>query len=248
MLTLRPDAIDTAYALHTAGRSARAQRFLSVLALCCACMVPHAVQGQVRISFQTGGGLSTGSGELQRVAGTAITLDDNVKPGFIGSFAARASVIVPLFQNAGLQFGVAYAKKGMNEVAQEYPWQDIRMRLDYLELPVLFRYSPAPLRTVSPYFAIGPAFSILIDCVEKIGERGLGLSLDCPGSSLLNQLLDIGAIAGGGINVALSDFWSVSLSGYYNHGLSSLFTTGDVKSRAFSVVAGFSIPIRCRCD
>ncbi len=198
--------------------------------------------------METGAALSSGSGKFLSLLEARTSLDDNVELGFVSGFAARASAIFPLFQDAALQFGIAYTRKGMSLESPEYPWDDIRMRLDYLELSVLFRYSPASWPAVVPYIAIGPAISVLLDCVETLEEDGLGLTLDCPGNEILNVPRDFGAMASTGVSVAVSEFWSVTVSGYYNHGLSSLFTTGDVKSRAFSVVAGISIPIGCRCE
>ena len=50
-------------------------------------------------------------------------------------------------------------------------------------------------------------------------------------------------MAGAGLDIATSGSLSVSLDFLYNLGLVSVFELDDTKNRAFSILAGITIPI-----
>ena len=153
-----------------------------------------------------------------------------------------ASAVFPLSPNLGLQLGGAYAAKGATE--EEFG-VDIALELGYLEIPLLLTLSPSVEGTISPRFSVGPALSFRIGCSADAGAEGVRVSLDCDSAEFDEEVktIDIGAVAGAGLDIATSGSLSVSLDLLYNLGLLSIFDFDDTKNRAFSILAGITIPI-----
>ena len=153
-----------------------------------------------------------------------------------------ASAILPLTTSLDLQLGAGYAVKGATE--QEFG-VDIDLELGYLEIPLLLRFNPSVTGTISPHFMIGPALSFRVSCNAAVGAEGFEISVDCDDEELGDEIktLDLGAMAGAGIDIATSGSLSVSLDVLYNLGLSSIAESDDVKNRAFSFLAGVTFPV-----
>ena len=66
----------------------------------------------------------------------------------------------------------------------------------------------------------------------------------CTETDLLRKSLDLGAIGGVGVDVEVSDAFSLIVDVVYNFGLSSIDKAGkDIKNRAFTMQAGIGFPI-----
>ena len=133
---------------------------------------------------------------------------------------------------------------------EEYEEYDLDFDFDYLEFPVLFRYN-LNTGTFSPYFMPGLKLSILTDCsVSILSYEDEEISITCNGFDV--NKLDIGFHAGAGIDINLIPSVMFTLDVAYNYGLSSVFKDsedssfledGQGKNRAFSILAGVTVPI-----
>ena len=190
--------------------------------------VPESVRGQMGLSLQAGASLATLGGS------DVDSADSRIGP------RVAASAIVPLRSNLDLQLGAAYAAKGATE--QEFG-VDVNLGLGYLEIPVLLRLTPSVAGTISPHFTIGPALALRVSCNAAVSAEGVEISIDCDEEFDDLKSMDFGAIAGAGLDIATSGSLSVSLDLLYNFGLSSIAESDDVKNRAFSFLAGVTVPI-----
>ena len=84
-----------------------------------------------------------------------------------------------------------------------------------------------------------------ISCSADAGAEGVQISLDCDSAEFDEEIktIDLGAVAGAGLDIATPGSLSVSLDLLYNLGLVSVFELDDTKNRAFSIRTGITIPI-----
>ena len=204
---------------------------LFALALSVSLLVPGSVQGQTSLSLQAGASLATlGGSDVDRADSRT-------------GIKVRASAILPLTTSLGLQLGAAYAAKGATE---QEDGVDLAFDLDYLEIPLLLRLSPAVAGTLSPHFTIGPTLSFRAACNVSGKAEGFEISVDCDDAEFADlslKTIDFGAVAGAGLDIATPGSLSVSLDVLYNFGLASISESDDVKNRAFSILAGITFPI-----
>ena len=210
-------------------------------------------QGQVSITALGGVNLTTLSGDID------VELGSTTKKTWLTGFNGRVAVNVPFGnENTGMQFGAAYARKGVS-VSERLEFEEgeffegiydinLDVKLDYLEFPILFRYS-LNTGTFSPYFMPGLKLSILTDCTLSSSFSGEEISVSCNGSDFDTNKLDIGFHAGAGMDIALIPSVMFTIDVAYNYGLFSAFKDvlvedGQGKNRAFSILAGVTIPIR----
>ena len=193
-------------------------------------LVPGGLQGQTNISVQAGASLAT-------LAGSDVASADSRAGIRVG-----ASTLLPLRPNLDLQLGAAYAAKGATE--REFD-VDVEFAMNWLEIPLLLRFTPSIEGSLSPHFLIGPALALRVGCSATAGTEGFELSVDCDDEEFGDEIktMDFGAVAGAGLDIPTSGSLTVSLDVLYNLGLSSISETTDVKNRAFSVLAGITFPI-----
>ena len=127
------------------------------------------------------------------------------------------------------------------------------MKLTYLELPVLFRFTIPTQGNVSPSIFAGPSVGI------KLRSKGSATS---PGFSVEADLentkgIELGLVFGGGITVGRNDT-KIFLDGKYNLGLTNIFddvinpgpndlvkdaagTAPDFKNNGFTISLGIML-------
>jgi len=95
---------------------------------------------------------------------------------------------------------------------------------------------------------IGPAVGFKTGCTVSGTESGVEVSFDCddPNMDVDLKSVDLGAMAGVGVDVGLTEKVSLIIDGFYNLGLTKVDNSGvddDVKHRAFSILAGLSFAV-----
>ena len=201
---------------------------LFALAVSVSLVVSGELRGQTGFSVQAGGSLTTLGGA------DAGDPDSRIGP------LLRASAILPLTTGLELQFGAGYAEKGATASELDV---DIEFGLGYLEVPFLLRLSPSAGGNISPHFTVGPALSLRVSCNAAVSAEGLDLSVDCDDQFDDLKSIDLGAMAGAGLDAVISESLSISVDLFYSLGLSSISESDDVKNRSLSFVAGVAFPI-----
>ena len=121
---------------------------------------------------------------------------NSVKPGPVLGMVAS----FPLGQRLRLQPELLYAQKGY-----QYRYTSF-VHLDYLDLPLMLRYSPA-------------ASGVFLEAGPQVGWLPWPISFATSGSSLTLRSYDLGYA--GGVGYQLRNGWSASLR--YNGGLAPLY-------------------------
>lgn len=127
----------------------------------------------------------------------------------------------------------------------EYPAEafegDAKLKVDYIEVPVLL-IVPLTMGTgVAPYVFGGPSFAFEINCKVETSAVSGDASEDCSDNDL-RESTDIGATAGGGLSFPMGP-GDLFVEGRYNWGLTNLAKGEgtEIKSRTGAVLAGYSI-------
>lgn len=125
-----------------------------------------------------------------------------------------------------LQPEVLYTQKG-------FETNGLTHRIDYLEIPVLFRVNIINPSGILPFIYAGPyvGFKINTSFPETSASTPAG-EIDFNNGDNVNNT-DFGITVGGGL-----DFGHLSLGVRYDAGLTDVFETTDAKNGVLSIVAG----------
>jgi len=158
-----------------------------------------------------------------------------------------------LFANIGiggslyLQPELAYSAGGALREFEQTFYDKIYGKLQYLEIPLLVKYSlPLESESAGIFVIAGPAVAVLIEAeVEVSGENFTRLE------NIKNDIKDwdIGFAAGIGADLRISDEVRIITEIRYTAGLmdindSEYFTADQVKNRNISVTAGLIFPLK----
>lgn len=107
------------------------------------------------------------------------------------------------------------------------PTDDVTLKLDYIQVPVLAKFSFAP-GPAQPHVYLGPYVGFPV--TSKLSGNGLSVDTD-------NEQTDFGGIVGAGVdfNVGLA---KLNFGGRYGFGFTNAFDGGDGKNSVISIVAG----------
>jgi hypothetical protein len=143
--------------------------------------------------------------------------------GFVGG----VSFLIPTGRIGGFQVEGLFHQKG----AQNLLRLDDKLRLTYLEVPVLLHIDVYQRDPRAVYVIAGPALAFNIQAsYESDGER----------EDVMDGIedLDVGLVFGGGVELR-----RITIEGRYTFGLRSAFRDGDLdgafKNRTLSLLVGF---------
>lgn len=151
----------------------------------------------------------------------------------------RTGLVGGLFAQLGLgdMFAIRpeglYSQKGFS---QEEAGQELTLKADYIEVPVLFaaRFSQGSVR---PVLFAGPVIGFEASC--KIEDATTEESIDCEDAEVETESTDFGATFGAGVELDAGGF-VVLFDGRYTLGLSDIdaMDASEAKNRVWSFMAG----------
>lgn len=117
---------------------------------------------------------------------------------------------------------------------------DNEIRIDYLKVPVLFKYSLSSSGTANPNIFAGPYAGLRI-LAEQDG--GAGFLIGGGASNIENQTesVDYGFVFGAGIDIDVGDS-IFTMDARYSPGLADVFKDQSGKHSVISVTFGISLP------
>jgi hypothetical protein len=193
-----------------------------VLGMAFLCSPSASAQG---ITTGVRGGINLASARFEGHEGATV-LDTGLAP-VVGVF-----VTVPLSSWFELQPEALYAVKGPRLKMGAI---ESRLLLDYLEVPLLGRFSRRRSRTIEYYFIGGASFGIQLRARSKT-DFGTAVETIDIGDEV--ERFDVGVVAGGGVEIG-----AVVIDGRYTHGLQDIDKDKTdevtVTNRTWSVTAGF---------
>ncbi len=219
---------------------------MRALAVCLAAALLFAsadvASGQISLGVRVGATLSD------------ISVDsDGIEPEFDSrtGFSLGAYLDLPLSGNLFFQPGIGLAQKGA-KLTEEEQGEEISLgiNLDYVEMPLLFRYAFSTTGALGVHLLAGPALAFESSCTVKLEADGLDIEADCDQAGdedieVDTESFDFGAMFGGGVSFPLGGVRG-TLEALYNVGLKNVAGGDDSdtsKNRAFYLMAGLRIPI-----
>jgi hypothetical protein len=206
-------------------------RFLPVALLLSAPAVP--LTAQVALDLHGGASFATRVGsEVGRAEGRT-------------GLNVGASIVFPAGSTFAVQAGAGYVQKG---ATQPVEGRDMKLDVDYIELPLLLRATVSTSVAVSPHFMVGPALAFKVRCqATEIGVAGgTSTSQGCAAARVPTKSVDVGGMVGAGVEIATGGSLSLTVDAFFNTGLIALDESpvqNDVKNRAWSILAGVTLPI-----
>lgn len=166
------------------------------------------------------------------------TEDLKSKKGFIGGYF----LTIYLSELTCIQPELLYTMKGARQTENGI---DIKIKLDYLEVPILVKLNMPVAEKGKAYVRsnifFGPAIAFLLRAKISGEEGGFQAEIDI---NEYTKNIDFGVVFGGGLDLPLGKA-HVSLSIRYSLGLTSIDDTadaGDVRNGVLSFMLGFASP------
>jgi opacity protein-like surface antigen len=215
------------------------------LGLICMASATHA---ETTVDFGVKGGLnfanlSTDNGfEIE----DSVFVDMNSRMGMAGG----AFVAFNVAKGVAIQAEFLYSQKGAKFdttlMVETIPVDaEFTFKLDYIEIPVLLRYSIPTQSSVSPVLFAGPALAIKSTSKLKLKASAYGQSASETVDIEDVKSTDFGFVFGGGLDIALGR-GKLVFDGRYTLGLTSVDDSPyeeDIKNKAISVTAGYAFPV-----
>lgn len=149
------------------------------------------------------------------------------RTGFVGGLSADFH----LGHHVGLEVDGLYSQEGA-----KFSDPDGTLKLDYIRVPVLLRYSFPTHTSVRPFVMVGPSLGFKVSCKESVD----GDSADCSDSEGPDaKSFDFAGTIGAGLGFKVGK-QELSVQGRFNKGFTKLSDNFDVKNQNFSLMAGFT--------
>jgi len=159
------------------------------------------------------------------------TLNKGVTRFVFGGF-----MTFPVSKDISVQTEALYSMKGCKV---EMTDGSFTYKLNYLDFPVLFKYTFATSGSTKPFLFAGPSLGILMSAKGKLEVVGMGSE---DGSiKPLYKSTDLGFVIGGGVNLGQN----ASIDGRYSMGLSNIASSDlplgvTIKNSALSLMVGYT--------
>lgn len=114
---------------------------------------------------------------------------------------------------------------------------DATLKLDYIRVPVMFRYTWPMAGTSRPFVALGPSFGYQVKCEVTASFNGRSVTESCDTSAAgdsQRKKFDASGRAEAGLDFAMSGR-ALTIGGAYSYGFTDVATHADVKNRVFSI-------------
>jgi opacity protein-like surface antigen len=126
-----------------------------------------------------------------------------------------------------------------------------RLKLQYIEFPLLAALSIAPKHRISPFIEAGPVLDMETRCrvefVTEFTKDEVGCDINTS-ETIDRHKIDFGVSAGAGFDFRMADERRLSLEGRYTHGFSNISASDDpsltLRNRAVSIYLAYYFPFK----
>jgi hypothetical protein len=144
-----------------------------------------------------------------------------------------------LANSLGLEIDALYSQQGAK---LNLEGDDLTLHLDYIAVPVLFKYRFPTHTSVSPFIVLGPQVGFRVKCEATAGDNSASCEeFNSDGENA--KAVDFSGTVGAGIGLHVGKE-ELSLQARYNMGFTKVFNSDseddNSKNRVFSVMAGFA--------
>lgn len=172
--------------------------------------------------------------------------------GSITGLGAGVGILIPTSTTFGVQVELQYIRRGSKF---DILGRDISMgglpssidmtakfKLDYLEIPFLFRYSPSPDAKFRPVFLAGPSVGMNVKSSFEVEIDGSSQSQDA-GAGYADGSL--GLMGGLGLDAQVGETTHLIIQARYYLGLTNVLDDPDLEAQAndLSFFVGLEVPL-----
>jgi hypothetical protein len=173
--------------------------------------------------------------------------------GSITGFGGGVGFLVATSPTFGVQIEAQYVRRGSKFDIQGRNISEVgfpssidmvgKFKLDYLELPFLFRYSPSPEAKFRPVFLAGPSVGMNLSANFEVENGGSSQSQDS-GAGYADGSL--GLIGGLGLDALVGETTHLIFQARYYLGLTNVLNDPDLeaKSSDLSFSIGIEVPLK----
>ena len=153
-------------------------------------------------------------------------------------FAVGLGMTRPVARDIEFAPEFLYVQKGFDQTAGT---DELKFKLGYLEVPVLFRAMFAAGASARPFITAGPDIGVRVSCSGESTSGGSSVSQDCTdvGNSGIKSF-DFGVMFGAGVTVR-----SVTVTARYDAGLADIQKNPpsgqSLKNRALMILVGLTV-------
>jgi len=148
------------------------------------------------------------------------------RTGFVGGLSADFH----LAPHVGLEVDGLYSQEG---AAISNP--DGTLKLDFVRVPVLLRYSFPTHTSVRPFVLLGPSLGFKVSCKATSDSD----SENCDDTGTDVKSFDFAGTIGAGLGFKVGK-QELSVQGRFNKGFTNIISGADAKTQNFSLMAGFT--------
>jgi opacity protein-like surface antigen len=149
------------------------------------------------------------------------------RTGFVGGLSADFH----LGHHLGLEVDGLYSQEGASASDP-----DGTLKLDYIRVPVLLRYSFPTHTSVRPFVTVGPSLGFKASCKLSSGGDSVNCS-DVEGMDV--KSFDFAGTVGAGLGFKVGK-QELSVQGRFNKGFTKVIDGSDAKNQNFALMAGFT--------
>jgi opacity protein-like surface antigen len=192
----------------------------------------HTANAQNPVSFGLKGGIN-----IANLSGDEFE-DFDTRTGL--TVGAVLDINIPMLP-IGIESGIYYTQKGVSfsesiDFFGEMMDFKGKLKLDYIEVPVLAKISLGPPGPLSPHLLVGPYVGFNLNAEFDISSNGESESEDI--SDDINST-DFGFLAGVGVDFNLG-LTKLNIQARYTFGLNDISDDIDSRHRVLSLVAGIT--------
>ncbi|WP_158508661.1 porin family protein [Gemmatirosa kalamazoonensis] len=173
--------------------------------------------------------------------------DDEGVSSHVG-FVGGAYVSLGLTPVLSLRPELLYSQKGAEtRLSEEGVTAEAKVKLAYVELPVLLVADLPVSGNIKPQLYAGPSFAFRASCTVEASAEGFSFSGSCDdtadGASNVKSF-DLGAMVGGALKFDLKNGGAFAVGARYTLGLTDIGEGADAKNRALGIVASYEFALR----
>jgi len=160
----------------------------------------------------------------------------NVEGDDSPDFGSREGLVGGVFTNLPLIGGLVlqpellYAQKGgeFSTMLEGIP-VDINLKMDYIEIPILFKYGIATNSPVTPFILAGPVFSFNVSSKTEFKTSVIGFPFAMEVDNYNEKSTDLGMALGVGVDFSLGPV-ALVFDARYTSGFQSMWEDVDLSS------------------
>jgi len=155
-------------------------------------------------------------------------------------FVAGVYADLPMANGFSFQPSVLYSMEGAKESDSQ---ADVTLKLNYIRVPAMLRYTWPMAGTSHPFVAAGPSFGYQATCDISGSSNGVSASASCDAfteGGSQRKKFDVSGRVEAGVDFAMSGR-RLTLGGAYSYGFTDVAKDASAKNRVISVFLGIGI-------